>query len=202
MQKRKMKLIQCRICKKWKCVRSDKNAQYCSRKCFGKSISVGRKECLCCTKKVMQTRNRFCSRKCAEAFRHNLSIKNVVCEECGIKFKRYRCHIRKTVLCSMRCRGKWASKNMVGKASPRWSGPPGTVVLRVCGGGLRNWIKKSDGLFTQNYRKILNDSGIEIPKGHIVHHKDGNPLNDTLLNLEILSRKDHLRKHQELRQKA
>lgn len=35
----------------------------------------------------------------------------------------------------------------------------------------------------------------EIPKGHIVHHKDRNPLNDNIENLELISRAKHLAEH-------
>lgn len=34
-----------------------------------------------------------------------------------------------------------------------------------------------------------------IPKGHHIHHKDGNKLNNAIENLECLSHQDHLRLH-------
>lgn len=37
-----------------------------------------------------------------------------------------------------------------------------------------------------------------VPKGHIIHHKDGNKLNWDIDNLELLSRRDHIYKHMDL----
>jgi hypothetical protein len=41
------------------------------------------------------------------------------------------------------------------------------------------------------HRQIWIDSNGPIPKGHIIHHKDGNTLNNLIENLESLSPKDH-----------
>lgn len=38
----------------------------------------------------------------------------------------------------------------------------------------------------------------EIPKGCVVHHKDGNKLNWSIENLELLSRKDHILQHKDI----
>lgn len=38
----------------------------------------------------------------------------------------------------------------------------------------------------------------EIPKGYIVHHKDGNKLNWDIKNLELVSRGEHVRKHKDV----
>ena len=35
----------------------------------------------------------------------------------------------------------------------------------------------------------------KIPKNHVIHHKDGNHLNNNIENLECLEEKEHLRKH-------
>lgn len=40
-------------------------------------------------------------------------------------------------------------------------------------------------------------NGKEVPKGYEVHHKDGNPLNNDISNLECISRKQHFEKHRE-----
>lgn len=40
-----------------------------------------------------------------------------------------------------------------------------------------------------------------VPKGYVIHHVDGNPMNDVVENLEIVSRAEHIRIHfDELRQ--
>lgn len=40
----------------------------------------------------------------------------------------------------------------------------------------------------------INENG-EIPKGYVIHHKDKDTLNDTIENLQCLSRKDHINIH-------
>ena len=55
------------------------------------------------------------------------------------------------------------------------------------------------------HRQIYEDNYGEIPKGYIIHHKDNNPLNNAIDNLEILSRKKHQSTHmstQENKKKA
>ena len=53
----------------------------------------------------------------------------------------------------------------------------------------------------KNYRKYLhrlifeNFYGIEVPKGFVVHHKDGNKLNNCILNLQLMREFDHLSMH-------
>lgn len=45
------------------------------------------------------------------------------------------------------------------------------------------------------HRKMWEDVYGEIPKGFIVHHKDGDSSNNTIENLEIMSRKHHMELH-------
>ena len=45
------------------------------------------------------------------------------------------------------------------------------------------------------HRQIWIDNFGEIPKNFIIHHKDKNTLNNSIENLEILSRSEHAKKH-------
>ena len=38
-------------------------------------------------------------------------------------------------------------------------------------------------------------SGKTVPKGYVVHHKDGNHFNNDFSNLECISRNEHIKKH-------
>lgn len=38
---------------------------------------------------------------------------------------------------------------------------------------------------------------VEVPKGNIVHHKDGNPFNNAPENLEMMTRQDHFEHHKD-----
>lgn len=44
-------------------------------------------------------------------------------------------------------------------------------------------------------RYVLWAAGVDLPKGSIVHHRDGNKLNDRPSNLEVLSNSDHTKEH-------
>jgi len=49
---------------------------------------------------------------------------------------------------------------------------------------------------TSEHRYIMQQSlPGQIPKGYIVHHRDGNKCNNTLSNLDILTRSEHSKKH-------
>lgn len=37
--------------------------------------------------------------------------------------------------------------------------------------------------------------GRSVPKGYVIHHRDRNPLNDDISNLEAMTRADHAREH-------
>lgn len=42
---------------------------------------------------------------------------------------------------------------------------------------------------------LIREANIEIPTGYVVHHKNGNSLDDRLENLEVLSRAEHIEVH-------
>ena len=52
-----------------------------------------------------------------------------------------------------------------------------------------------------NHRKLLHRLiwedfwGCEIPKDYVIRHKDGNKLNNCILNLQLMSDKDHRSLH-------
>lgn len=52
-----------------------------------------------------------------------------------------------------------------------------------------------DGRKTFLHRYIWEIKKGEIPKGYIVHHKDGNKLNNKIRNLECISRSSHNKCH-------
>ena len=45
------------------------------------------------------------------------------------------------------------------------------------------------------HREIYKDVYGSIPRGHVVHHKDGNPLNNSPENLEAITQKEHVQIH-------
>ena len=45
------------------------------------------------------------------------------------------------------------------------------------------------------HKHLLGCAGIEVPNGCIVHHKDFNPRNNSLDNLEVITRIEHAERH-------
>jgi len=49
-----------------------------------------------------------------------------------------------------------------------------------------------------NYRKLWESINGPIPKGYHIHHKDGNPYNNSIDNLECLSPEEHAKPGEEI----
>lgn len=56
-------------------------------------------------------------------------------------------------------------------------------------------------LSTYLHRQVWIDNKGEIPKGFQIHHKDHNPANNSIENLECISLRDHLKEHAKEREK-
>lgn len=76
--------------------------------------------------------------------------------------------------------------------------------LRKYGSGLAKgwihhgyrWICDQDGEEVLEHRHFMEQSlGRKLHTDEVVHHRDGNPLNNTLVNLEVLSRAAHTSHH-------
>ena len=57
------------------------------------------------------------------------------------------------------------------------------------------YIGYKKGTHDREHREILKNSGVEIPKANIVHHKDGDGRNNSVDNLQIMTRGEHQRLH-------
>lgn len=73
--------------------------------------------------------------------------------------------------------------------------PIGSVTIRTdkCG-SLRAWIKMKCG-WDYRARIVYMAKHGEIPEGYVVHHIDGNTLNDRPENLQALTRAEHINVH-------
>jgi hypothetical protein len=71
----------------------------------------------------------------------------------------------------------------------------GSVTIRIDKAGKpRAWVKTTDGWAPRAQCVYVAKHG-PIPSGHIVHHKDGDSLNDRPSNLVALTRAEHIRVH-------
>jgi hypothetical protein len=79
--------------------------------------------------------------------------------------------------------------------------PIGTVTIRTDKNGTdRRWIEVTDGLpRANNWRPyaphLWEQAHGPIPKGMMVHHLDGNALNDAVSNYGLVSRSGHINEH-------
>ncbi len=58
----------------------------------------------------------------------------------------------------------------------------------------KNYFYAQNGKKTL-HREIWKEKNGDIPKGKHIHHKDGNPLNNSIDNLECLTHKEHMLAH-------
>lgn len=60
----------------------------------------------------------------------------------------------------------------------------------------RAWIKISEpNIWELRAVFVWKKHYGEVPKGSTVHHKDRNPLNDSINNLQVMTRAEHLAEH-------
>jgi len=81
----------------------------------------------------------------------------------------------------------------------------GTVRIRTQWkrGDRRAWIKVREPREWRELAKVVWESVWgTIPKGGVIHHADGNPLNDNPVNLVLLSRGQHMDVHRNQFRKA
>lgn len=71
----------------------------------------------------------------------------------------------------------------------------GNVSINKTDGYYRVTTSKQGNHSKRWHRLIFEDFYGPIPKGYIVHHKDGNKLNNCLMNLEILKQSTHRTNH-------
>jgi len=75
--------------------------------------------------------------------------------------------------------------------------PIGSLTIRKDGkGGVRRWIKIKIPNIWRHYAVFLWIKNFgPVPYNHVIHHKDRNQLNDKIINLQCISRKDHINIH-------
>lgn len=119
------------------------------------------------------------------------------CGMCKKIFWVHACNARKGIgrTCSRKCHFKWQRirPRITGPAHHAWRG--GTVSKDT---GYRTL--KIDGYRITEHRYVMEQFlGRKLNKSEVVHHKDGNRLNNKLSNLELTNHSDHMKLHNEER---
>ena len=63
-------------------------------------------------------------------------------------------------------------------------------------------VEVEPGKLVFEHRIVWEQAHGPIPPGYIIHHKDGNGKNNSLDNLELMTRREHVKHHSELRRKG
>lgn len=130
----------------------------------------------------------------------------LTCEKCGKQFMRYKCLIKPSIthfFCSRTCAKEHLSTKMTKMNEDlnptRMDNFETRLAVRE--GHLRNNTGKEHcypKILGTHVHRILAEEllGRPLKKGEIVHHKDGNRLNNSLDNLEVLnSQSEHFSLH-------
>lgn len=66
------------------------------------------------------------------------------------------------------------------------------------------YTRQKDGRYIGSYGKLLHRDvwthyNGEIPKGYVIHHIDGNPSNNDISNLQLMTQSEHMKLHMPMR---
>ena len=114
---------------------------------------------------------RFCNRDCYDDFRKGI----YECDNCKRIFERFKCRTKKYKrnLCSRKCHRKFIEKSV--KNQPAF----------------KNGVA--------SYRKIIEEHfNKKLKPNEIIHHVDGNRINNDIENLKITTRSEHPNLHPEV----
>lgn len=166
--------------------------KYCSQQCYLNSRKAERglkqKVCpLCGTTFLPRWRKvKYCSEECAkEARRQALSRQVIlVCENCGQQYSVCKSQAEKgSRFCSASCRSHWVATHV-----------PRNHKKIIESHGYR-FVRVGPKQYIPEHIKIWEDSFGPIPEGYVIHHKNNNPSDNRLENLELLSRGEHMALH-------
>ena len=197
-------LKKCEFCgKEFKTFESTQHKKkFCSSECRKKTTHI-EAECLICGKKYEIAKSRYCGKfirhKCcsADCYEKHLIIEKAKiqqkhthqCTNCGKVFYGSRNNKTEYKFCSQEC-----SKDFM-KGENSFAFKRGWVV-NLSG---YKCIKIGDK-YLYEHRIIMEEVlGRKLKKYEVVHHKDENKLNNSIENLQLMTKKEHDRLHMELR---
>ena len=185
--------LKCKCCgKAFKAYESSKRL-YCSKTCATTKnwekrerarkvklvcLSCGKEfELNACETRVKENKVHYCSAKCRDEARKAGRI--IACKQCGKQF-----YSTRNDFCSRKCARDYRSENMEHKTYME----KGYLVKYENGYNKKGNVKLHRAVMEEKLGRRLNSD-------EVVHHKDGNKLNNDISNLEVMSRGDHSRFH-------
>lgn len=126
----------------------------------------------------------FCSVKCADEFKRKRNI--VKCDFCGSDTEKMICRIEnsKVHFCNSKCFRSYYAINPSHKANGTW----------LENGYEITYIGNNVGIKT--HRKVMEEHiGRKLLPKELIHHIDGNKLNNKIENLKIVTPSEHSKLH-------
>jgi hypothetical protein len=135
----------------------------------------------------------------------------LTCPVCGVDFYRKPAEVRPNACCSYSCNARLHPRLQPGpkgvRRSPATEFKSGPALTRLPVGSVtirkrqrrndvRAWVKVADPDAWRERARVVYEQHHGIPPaGFVIHHIDGDSLNDSPGNLQALSRGDHARLH-------
>lgn len=129
-----------------------------------------------------------------------------LCEICGTEFNTKPSHYDRRKTCSKECAGELKRNKYAGEGNPNFGNKLDRCVMWKGGRRISNygyWLvlkpdhpnARRDGYILE-HRYIMSEMlGRPLTDDEIVHHKDGNKLNNSPGNLELTDRSSHTSHH-------
>lgn len=133
---------------------------------------------------------KYCSRKCYELGKRKNYIKD--CPNCGVTYV-VNAKGKRRKFCSKECSGQYDNPtgSQTGVLSRTWKGGK-----FISDDGYEMVLIPGKGTYTTKQKLVMEEYlGRTLTSNEIVHHKDGNKLNNKISNLDLLTRGEHMLYH-------
>lgn len=179
----------------------EKEAKYCSAQCRVEGMKKPLVSGVCekCGSAFERTRRarinkRFCSNRCRDEHHKLNATPNTSCSHCGSDFylKPSARHGRRShgFFCTAACYNEFKKAAYHGSKNPNYKGRNiDCDGYRIYSPPAPNYLHKGKKLHQAMVFEYLEIES--IPPGYHIHHRDCDPLNNSLENLVVLSISDH-----------
>jgi HNH endonuclease len=172
-------LKQCETCgKNYSVPPSRAAARFCGMACYN---AGSKSPCATCGAPLSgRSTHTYCSKSCKDKASCRRRAVLATCVWCGAKHLTRKSRVGRNY-CSLSC-----ANSVYG---------PGEIGGRTVAGGGYTYVRL-DGKMLREHRLVWETAHGPIPPGGVIHHKDGNPSNNHIDNLELISSQaEHMRLH-------